>query len=652
MARQYILGTAGHIDHGKTSLVKALTGHDCDRLPEEKARGITIDIGFAHLDLPELRIGIVDVPGHERFIRNMLAGATGIDLALLIVAADDSVMPQTREHLEILKLLGISHGIIALTKADLADADHLESVKADIRHLVEGSFLEKAPIIPTSAHTGLGLPEVKEAIQAICSQVEKTKDRGFFRLGIDRAFVLQGHGAVVTGSVTSGNLQVGDEVEWLPKAEMVRVRGLHHHDKPVQEISQGMRAAINLAGVRHEDLSRGQELATPGYLKPSRIVTVQLKALSSNAKPLRHRMPVRLHLGTSEVVGSLSLLDVDVANPGQMALAQVFTEEPVMGTWGQPFVIRDISATATLGGGKILQPFARKIRRRHLELLIQLEQLTQENQIQRAATALWFAGLEGLDPLALARDAGLTQDQTQELISQLITQSIAVKLPMGNGLIRVLHKQPIQAIEERILTELDKLHQQFPLMTTHDRNHVESHLSWMDAPELVHQVTDDLLRRKTLTGNHKRIGRADFAPKLSNSQRKLKDKIISAYHLGRFQPPDPSSFVAMAGGQAVNLKELLSVCVMEEELVKIGENLYIHSDSEKEMRSLVQQALEAKVVAGTGGLTVSEIRDILGTSRKYAVPFCEYLDTSGLTTREGDFRFLKTAPAPTIKAPA
>src|SRR5262249_36790812 len=271
--RDLILGTAGHIDHGKTALVKALTGTDCDRLPEEKARGITIDIGFARLDLGDYRIGVVDCPGHERFIKNMLAGATGIDLAVLVVAADDSVMPQTREHLEILRLLGLRHGVIALTKTDLVDETTREVVELDIRDLVKGTFLENAPLIPTSAHTGAGIEELKAAIRAACEKVEEKTAKQWFRLAIDRSFIVQCHATAVTGSVTSGSVKVGDEVEWQPRGERVRVRSLQNHDTPVDEVHRGMRAAINLAGVHHEDVVRGQELATPGYLVPSKVVT-------------------------------------------------------------------------------------------------------------------------------------------------------------------------------------------------------------------------------------------------------------------------------------------------------------------------------------------------------------------------------------------
>src|SRR5262245_39485471 len=287
MPRNLILGTAGHIDHGKTSLVKALTGIDTDRLPEEKARGITIDIGFARLDLGDYPLGLVDVPGHERFVKNMLAGATGIDLALLVVAADDSVMPQTREHLEILKLLGLRHGVIALTKCDLVDETTRDVVAMEVRELVAGSFLADAPLVPTSATTGAGLAELKAAVADACRRVDERTGAEWFRLAIDRSFVVPGHGSVGTGSVGSGSLRLGARGEWLPRGERLRVRALHNHDTPVEEVHRGQRAAINLAGVAHTDVQRGQELAAPGYLKASRTLTAHVRASTDARRPLK-----------------------------------------------------------------------------------------------------------------------------------------------------------------------------------------------------------------------------------------------------------------------------------------------------------------------------------------------------------------------------
>lgn len=635
MPRDLILGTAGHIDHGKTSLVKALTGIDCDRLPEEKARGITIDIGFAILDLGEFRLGIVDVPGHERFIKNMLAGATGIDLAILVVAADDSVMPQTREHLEILRLLGLRHGLIALTKCDLADETSREVVELEIRELVQGSFLENVPILRTSAQTGEGIAELKAAIAQVCRQVETRTVKEWFRMAIDRSFIVQGHGTVVTGSVTAGSIRVGDEVEWQPRRERVRVRSLQNHDQPVDEVHRGMRAAINLAGVPHENVLRGQELATPGYLEPSRVVTVRLHCLADARRPIKHRVPVRFHLGTAEIMGTVSLLDCDTIEPGQWGLAQLFLEEPATATWGQPFVLRESSAMQTLGGGQVLQPVAKKIRRRHLEMLERIERLWSGSPAERALTVAWFSGFGGFRSADLVRGAGLGPEEAQQLIDRLRSNGDLVEIATSHARHLLLHADMVKELEERVLQVLSRLHEQFPLMSAHDRQKVQSHLDYVGDEALVHGTVDRLIQKKQVVGDLRRIARADFKPKLSTNLRKLKDRLVAAYQEARFQPPEPASFAGQAGGNAANLNDLMDVCVAEGYLVLIAEDIYLHSDAEAEMRRLVQERL-----AEGRGLAVSEIRDLLGTTRKYAVPLCEYLDRIGLTRREGDLRIL------------
>jgi selenocysteine-specific elongation factor len=638
MPRDLILGTAGHIDHGKTSLVKALTGIDCDRLPEEKARGITIDIGFATLDLGDFRLGIVDVPGHERFIKNMLAGATGVDLAVLVVAADDSVMPQTREHLEILRLLGLRHGLIALTKCDLVDETTREVVELEVRDLVQGSFLESAPLVRTSAQTGEGIEELRRAIADICRRVEERADRHWFRTAIDRSFIVQGHGTVVTGSVTSGSVRVGEELEWQPRGERVRVRSLQNHDKPVEEVHRGMRAAINLAGVHHEDVARGQELATPGYLVPSRTLTVRLHCLADVKRPIKHRAPVRFHLGTSEIMGTVSLLDCDAVEPGGWGLAQVFLEEPATATWGQPFVVRGPSATQTLGGGQVLQPTAKKVRRRHLEMLERIERLWTGDPEQRALTVAWFGGFGGFTPADLVRGANLAPDQAEAVTSKLKANGSLVEIPVSPARNLLLHADMVRELDERILQALGWLHEQFPLMTSHDRQKVQSQLDYVGDEQLVHAAVERLIRQKQLAGDLRRIARADFKPKLSGNLRKLKDKLVAAYKEARFQPPDPASFAGQAGGNAANLKDLFEVCVAEGYLVRVADDLYLHADVEAEMRAL----LADKLACGPG-LTVAEIRDLLGTTRKYAVPVCEYLDRVGVTRREGDLRVLARA---------
>jgi selenocysteine-specific elongation factor len=635
MTRDLILGTAGHIDHGKTSLVKALTGIDCDRLPEEKARGITIDIGFAILELPPFRLGIVDVPGHERFVKNMLAGATGIDLAVLVVAADDSVMPQTREHLEILRLLGLRHGVIALTKCDLVDETTRGVVELEVRELVHGSFLESAPIIRTSAHSGEGIPELKAAIAEACQKVEERTGKQWFRLAIDRSFIVQGHGTVVTGSVTAGSLKVGDEVEWQPRGERVRVRSLQNHDHAVEEVHRGQRAAINLAGVHHEDVIRGQEIATPGYLQPSRVVTVRLHCLADMKRPIKHRMPVRFHVGTAEIMGAVSLLDCDAIEPGGWGLAQIFLEEPATATWGQPFVIRESSATQTLGGGQVLQPVAKKVRRRHLEMLERIERLWSGDARTRALTVAWFGGFSGFKREDLVRGANVGPDEADALIAQLKDQGELVDVVISPARRVLLHKDMVHELEERIVQNLTRLHDQFPLMSTHDRQKVQSQLDYVGDDALVHAAVDRLMTRKVLTGDLRRLGKADFKPKLSTNLRKLKDKLVAAYKDAGFQPPEPASFANQAGGNAANLSDLFEVCVAEGHLARITDEIYLHTDAEAEMRRRVTERL-----AGGAGLTVAEIRDLLDTTRKYAVPLCEYLDRTGVTKREGDLRLL------------
>jgi selenocysteine-specific elongation factor len=642
MPRDLILGTAGHIDHGKTSLVKALTGIDCDRLPEEKARGITIDIGFAILELGDYRLGIVDVPGHERFVKNMLAGATGIDLAVLVVAADDSVMPQTREHLEILRLLGLRHGLIALTKCDLVDETTREVVELEIRDLVQNSFLENAPIVRTSAHTGEGVAELKQQIADLCQRVEERSGRQWFRMAIDRSFIVQGHGTVVTGSVTSGSLKVGDEVEWLPRGERVRVRSLQNHDRPVEEVHRGMRAAVNLAGVHHEDVVRGQEIAAPGYLVPSRVLTVRLHCLRDVKRPIKHRAPVRFHLGTAEIMGAVALLDCDAVEPGGWGLAQVFLEEPATAIWGQPFVVRESSATQTLGGGQVLQPVARKIRRRHLEILERVERLWTGDAEQRALTVAWFGGFGGFTAADLVRGANIAPDQADEMIAKLKVRGELVELATGQARKLLLHGDMIKELEDRVLQVLARLHEQFPLVSAHDRQKVQSQLDYIGDDALVHAAVERLIQHRRVVGDLRRIARADFKPKLSGNQRKLKDRIVAAYQEARFQPPEPSSFANQAGGNAAALKDLFELCVLEGYLVPIADDIYLHSDAEAEMRRRITE----KLSDGGPGLTVAEIRDLLGTTRKYAVPLCEYLDRVGVTKREGDLRVLTTQGAP------
>ncbi len=639
MPRHLILGTAGHIDHGKTALVRALTGTDCDRLPEEKARGITIDIGFARLALGDLELGVVDVPGHERFVKNMLAGATGLDLALLVVAADDSGMPQTREHLDILDLLGVRHGVVAVAKADRADDTTREVVALEVRELLRGTTLEAAPVIPVSARTGEGLERLRAALAAAAAHAAAAVlPAGPFRLPIDRAFVVQGHGTVVTGSVLSGSVRVGDELDWHTGSgavETVRVRGLNHHGRAVEQVARGERAAVNLAGVPHDRVRRGQELAAPGALLPATALTVRVRAARYAPRPLKHRLPVRLHAGTAEVMGTLSLLDADRVEPGGAALAQLFLTEPVTTAWGQPFVLRDASAEHTLGGGTVLQPRARKLRRRHLGALDRVDRLASADPADRLAAAAWFAGSAGLDLADLTRIAGIAAGIVPSLSAQLVSAGALVALVVSPGREVILAADRVVELEVAAMRALAELHAQFPLHTSHDRQRLASLLASAASEAVLQAVIDRLIAGKKLVGDGRRVARADFKPKLSANQRKLKDRIVAAHAAAGFAPPEPKEFAGPAAGSATTLADIYEVAVAEGFLVRLAPDLYLHADAEVQLRSKVSDLLRANP-----GATVAAIRDALGTTRKYAVPICEYLDRVGLTRRDGDTRVL------------
>ncbi|HMF14924.1 MAG TPA: EF-Tu/IF-2/RF-3 family GTPase, partial [Gemmataceae bacterium] len=397
-------------------------------------------------------------------------------------------MPQTREHLEILRLLGLRHGLVALTKCDTVDETTREVVEMEVRDLVQGTFLANAPILRTSAITGEGLPELKAAIAEACRHVEQRTGKESFRMAIDRSFIVQGHGTVVTGSVTSGKVKVGEEVEWQPRGERVRVRSLQNHDAPVEEVHRGMRAAINLAGVHHEDVIRGQEIATPGYLLPSRVLTLRLHCLRDVKRPIKHRMPVRFHAGTLEVMGTVSLLDCDSIDPGKWGLAQLFLDEPATTTWGQPFVVRESSATQTLGGGQVLQPLARKVRRRHLEVLERIERLWTGDARQRALMVAWFGGFAGFTVADLVRGANLAPDEAARMVDLLKEQGELRELVVGPARKLLVHRDMIDELQERVLGVLSHLHEQFPLMSTHDRQRVQSQLDYVGDETLVHAV--------------------------------------------------------------------------------------------------------------------------------------------------------------------
>jgi len=638
MAVDLILGTAGHIDHGKTALVKALTGVDTDRLPEEKRRGITIELGFAELVLDQYRLGIVDVPGHERFVRTMLAGATGIDVALLVVAADDSVKPQTREHLEILRLLDLEAGVIALTKCDLPDPAWVDLVEQEVRELVSGTFLEAAPLVRTSALTGQGVDALATALAEAAARAansDRRREAGPFRMAVDRAFTLPGHGTIVTGSVSSGRVRVGDELAVEPGGPRARVRSLQNHDRPAEEVHRGQRAAINLPGLEHQQINRGHELATPGHLVPSRLLSVTLKLLDSAPRPLKHRARVRLHLGTAELMASVVLLDRDRLLPGDSGPAQLFLKQPAVATWGQPLVIRSESPVITIGGGRVLDPDAPKLRRRDDRGLGRLADLSSGDPLVRASAAIGFVGHRKWEPEHLARIAGVSD--ADQICRKLVDRGDLVEIVVSPTRTVRIHREVLDDLAARIETVLAEMHRQSPLQAAIDRSRLASRFAYLDSDAVLDAVLASMAAAGRVQVTERAVALAGHGPKLSRGQCDLLRQIVEVYAEAEFQPPTLKELKSRFAPNQAAIRELVELAAADGRLVKISAEFYLHADAERESRKTLADRL-----AEGPGMTVSQIREALATTRRYAIPLCEYFDRIGFTERQGDLRVLKS----------
>ena len=635
MAVDLILGTAGHVDHGKTSLIRALTGVDTDRLPEEKRRGITIDLGFAQMAVGEARLGIVDVPGHERFIRNMLAGATGMDLAMLIVAADEGVKQQTREHLEILRLLDLRGGVIVITKADLASAEWIELVEEEIRELARGTVLERAEIIRTSAVSGAGLDELRAALARVADGLSASRGQASqpFRMAIDRTFTVAGHGTVVTGSVGSGRAIIGDELVIEPGGVSVRVRGLHHHDQPAQEVWRGQRAAVNLVGVHHDQIRRGQELTSPGFLRPSKLLTAHL-ALLADAPDVRSRTRLRVHVGTAEVLATAALLDRAVLRAGESAPVQLFLAEPAVATWNQPVVVRSESPMRTIGGGRVLDPCAVRLRKPGEHVLAHLERLHNGEVAARAAASLFFAGWRGWELADLPRLAGCAADEA--LGSELGSRGELVEIRVSPVRRLRVHIRVLEDACDLVAEFLSKLHAREPLKLAFSRGTIAAGFTWLPEAAVLDAIIARLQAAGRVTVSPQGVALAGKGPKLSRAEQTLLADLSRTFREAGLAAPSLAECQQRAGRQAASVPQLLKLAAAAGELVAISAELWLHTDTERAAREKVAAAM-----AQRGGLTVSDIRELLGTTRKYAVPLCEYWDHASFTVRSGDVRRLR-----------
>ncbi|MBC7899144.1 MAG: selenocysteine-specific translation elongation factor [Saprospiraceae bacterium] len=632
-----VVGTAGHIDHGKTALIKALTGIDADRLPEEKQRGISIDLGFAELELGGIRIGFIDVPGHERFIKNMLAGASGIDLVLFVIAADEGVMPQTREHFEICRLLAVGSGLIVLTKSDIVDEQLLEMAKLEAAELVENSFLDGSPIIAVSAKTGEGIDDLKRALIDAANNTATRNDEFVTRLPIDRSFTVKGFGTVVTGTLASGKICLADEMELSPTGRKVRVRGLQTHGKDVESVTAGQRAAVNLGGVDHEAITRGMVLAERGVLLPTQIIDVEVEILRNAKKPLRSRQRVRLHLGTVEALARILVLnDSGEIEQGSKDLAQIRLERPVTVVPGERFIIRSYSPAATIGGGRVLHGLAKKLKRKDVanavELLISISGST--GSVEKIGSFIETAGEKGLDFAGLQARTGWRR----EILDQAITPNLA------NGTIKkagsiYIDKISFDQLKLKTIAVLAENYRRQPLSAGISRETVRKNIFGYLSTDIYKAVVTDLENEQKIVIDKDLVRPAGNKMALSAEDSTVRDRILEIYKTAGNESPRLEDTLAEAiknskidrGHARFIFQSLLNAG----EIVKISEEFYFP-------RSIIDGLL-AKLTkfnrdADPRLIDVPAFKEIAGVSRKYAIPLLEYFDREKITMRIGDKR--------------
>jgi len=628
-----IVGTAGHIDHGKTELIKALTGIDTDRLKEEKERGITIDIGFAHLELEEgLRVGFVDVPGHERFVKNMLAGAGGIDMVLLVVAANESVMPQTREHFDICRLLKVKKGLVAITKSDLVGEEIRELVKLEVGELLKGSFMEDAPIVVVSSRTGEGLEELVSEMRKLASEVEAKDSGGFFRLPVDRSFVMRGFGTVVTGSLLSGEIEVGGTVEVLPSRLRARIRGLQVFNKMVRRAFAGHRTAINLQGISTTEVRRGDILTLPDLFQPSYMFDAQLTLLPTSPRRLLNLARVRFHLGTVEIMCRVQLLEGKSLLPREEALVQLRLEKPTFALPGDRFIIRSYSPITTIGGGLIIHNLPPKRKKRDseriLEALRTLAELNPRRSIPIFATEKGAAGMGEKD---IVSRTGLIPDKVRGVVADMEQE----------GLIHIVAREPLliispevaRGLSESIISLLKGFHSAYPLRRGMPKKELQERLLRRAPFSVLKWVMDNLLAEKKVRLEKEVIFLAEHRITLSPEEKKVREKLESSYLKAGLIPPSWEEASQKLSVSPSLKSKILDLLLEEETLVRLTEDLIFHRQSLDELKKKVYQMGTRR-----DRFSVGEFKDWFKITRKYAIPLLEYLDRVKVTQRVGDER--------------
>ena len=635
--KSVIVGTAGHIDHGKSTLIEALTGTHPDRLEEEKRRGITIDLGFAFLEEGGVRFGFVDVPGHERFVKNMLAGTSGIDLVLLVIAADEAIKPQTREHFDICRLLGVRRGVIALTKSDLVDADTVELVRLEIEDFVRGSFLEGAPILPVSARTGAGLPELKQALLGMAHAVEDKQGGRYFRLPIDRSFAVKGFGTVVTGTLISGHVGVGDEVELLPGRNLLRVRGIQTGGKGVERADAGQRTAVNLVGIEHSAVQRGMVLAFPGRFAKTRRIDARLELLK-DAPLLKHRARVHFHAGTAETIAEV-VLHADGKSgppqlePGQSSLVQLRLAEEVVAVRGDRFIVRQFSPVITIGGGVILDPLARRPSRKDSERAKFLE-ILERGTSEEALRALVERNVLGLGMEEIVSRMGWKEEDAKATAEKLV-KSGAVRIVSAERLLLVTESL-FQDILRKLLARVEAFHKQNPLSPGIAKEELRGAVGRRVRTETFQVALEELLRQNKLAAQGELVKKPGTEITLTAEEAQAKQQIEQAFAKAGLAVPSVREVLAQLAVESRRAEKILQILLREKRLVRVSVELIFHSNALSQLAPMLAKYKKSKGER----IGVPAFKELTGITRKYAIPLLEYLDRQRLTRRTGDERVI------------
>ena len=630
--KQIILGTAGHIDHGKTSLVKALTDIDTDRLKEEKERGITIELGFAHLQLPGGRnLGIVDVPGHEKFVKNMVAGATGIDIVALVIAADEGIMPQTREHLEICELLEVRQGIVVLTKIDMVDDEWLELVKEDVAGYLSGTFLADAPMVEVSSVTGEGLNDLIKILDKLVNEIPARDSGHFFRLPVDRVFTMKGFGTVITGTTVSGKIRVGDETTIYPQCINAKIRGIQVHNNDVDEVQAGLRTAINLQGLEKAMIQRGNVVADKDSLRSTYMIDVYFKLLSSAARKLKNRAKVRFHSGTTEIISTVVLLDRDELEKVDACFAQLRLDEPTAVLRGDRYVLRSYSPVRTIGGGSVLNALPTKKKRFSQAVLSGMKSLHEGNLDEIIELFISLGRFQGVEQKELQFLINLSEKKLDAALQALKAQNRVIQYDKEGRVI--IHADFLKKAEDEIVEIITKYHKDNPLKSGFLKEELRSRIKGARNPKLFNHIINRLVKGGIIVLEKELVRLKGHQVILAQDQKKIRQKLENIYGDAGLKPP---YFKEVKADFAGNVEEVLEVMVKEGVLLKIKEDLYFHRKAVEDLEGRLVDFLKKN-----GEITTPNLKEITGASRKYTIPLIEYFDQTQLTVRVGDSRVLR-----------